>query len=33
MISAMIFPMIARAIGDGLPDAVERFAAGLGDRV
>lgn len=33
MISGMFFPMIARAIGDGLPDAVGRFAAGLGDRV
>ena len=31
LLSSMIFPIIARAIGSGLPRSVEEFAAGLDD--
>lgn len=31
LMSSMFFPVIAGAIGNGLPKAVEAFAAGFGD--
>jgi hypothetical protein len=31
LLSSMIFPIIAGAIGSGLPRSVEEFAAGLDD--